>query len=86
MIAIRDRVRFVETDMMGVVHHANYLRYMERARSDMLRIAGIDALSYANLDDEALIKAALKSLPASLGTGITIARHADLAANTHDAI
>ena len=26
MIAIRDRVRFVETDMMGVVHHANYLR------------------------------------------------------------
>jgi acyl-CoA thioesterase FadM len=25
MIAIRDRVRFVETDMMGVVHHANYL-------------------------------------------------------------
>ena len=29
MIAIRDRVRFVETDMMGVVHHANYLRWFE---------------------------------------------------------
>ena len=29
MIAIRDRVRFVETDMMGVVHHANYLRWFD---------------------------------------------------------
>ncbi|MFQ9523635.1 MAG: acyl-CoA thioesterase [Phascolarctobacterium faecium] len=32
MIAIRDRVRFVETDMMGVVHHANYLRWFEMGR------------------------------------------------------
>lgn len=28
--------------MTGVVYHANYLRFMERARSDMLRQAGID--------------------------------------------
>ncbi len=26
------RVQFYETDMMGVVHHANYLRYFEEAR------------------------------------------------------
>ncbi|MBB6124728.1 YbgC/FadM family acyl-CoA thioesterase [Sphingobium subterraneum] len=36
------RVYFEDTDTGGVVYHANYLRYMERARSDMLRIAGID--------------------------------------------
>jgi acyl-CoA thioester hydrolase len=36
------RVYFEDTDLSGVVYHANYLRFMERARSDMLRIAGID--------------------------------------------
>jgi len=36
------RVYFEDTDAGGVVYHANYLRYMERARSDMLRGAGID--------------------------------------------
>jgi acyl-CoA thioester hydrolase len=36
------RVYFEDTDLSGVVYHANYLRYMERARSDMLRQAGID--------------------------------------------
>lgn len=38
----RLRVYFEDTDLSGIVYHANYLRYMERARSDMLRIAGID--------------------------------------------
>ena len=36
------RVYYEDTDLSGVVYHANYLRYMERARSDMLRAAGID--------------------------------------------
>ena len=36
------RVYFEDTDLSGVVYHANYLRYLERARSDMLRLAGID--------------------------------------------
>ncbi|WP_404372703.1 tol-pal system-associated acyl-CoA thioesterase [Sphingomonas sp. MMS24-J45] len=36
------RVYFEDTDLSGIVYHANYLRYMERARSDMLRLAGID--------------------------------------------
>ena len=38
------RVYFEDTDLTGVVYHANYLRYMERARSDMLALAGIDQL------------------------------------------
>jgi acyl-CoA thioester hydrolase len=36
------RVYFEDTDLSGVVYHANYLRYMERARSDLLRQLGID--------------------------------------------
>ena len=36
------RVYFEDTDFSGLVYHANYLRYFERARSDMLRCAGID--------------------------------------------
>ncbi|WP_323133411.1 YbgC/FadM family acyl-CoA thioesterase [Sphingobium soli] len=39
------RIYFEDTDLSGLVYHANYLRYMERARSDMLRIAGIDQRS-----------------------------------------
>jgi acyl-CoA thioester hydrolase len=40
------RVYFEDTDLSGVVYHANYLRYMERARSDMLRGIGIDQRSH----------------------------------------
>jgi acyl-CoA thioester hydrolase len=36
------RVYFEDTDLAAIVYHANYLRFMERARSDMLRAAGID--------------------------------------------
>jgi acyl-CoA thioester hydrolase len=36
------RIYFEDTDLAAIVYHANYLRFMERARSDMLRAAGID--------------------------------------------
>ena len=36
------RVYIEDTDLAGVVYHSNYLRFLERARSDMLRSAGID--------------------------------------------
>ena len=36
------RVYFEDTDFSGIVYHANYLRYMERARSDMLRQLDMD--------------------------------------------
>ena len=41
MIAVKDRVRFAETDMMGVVHHANYFRWFEMGRVEYLKQAGI---------------------------------------------
>lgn len=36
------RVYYEDTDLSGVVYHANYLRWFERARSDMLRLLGVD--------------------------------------------
>ena len=34
MAAFSRRVQYYETDMMGVVHHANYIHWMEEARID----------------------------------------------------
>lgn len=36
------RVYFEDTDFSGVVYHSRYLHFMERARSDMLSVAGIN--------------------------------------------
>jgi acyl-CoA thioester hydrolase len=36
------RVPFFDTDAMGIVHHANYLRYFEMARVEFLREKGLD--------------------------------------------
>lgn len=36
------RVYYEDTDVGGVVYYANYLKFMERARSEMLRCLGID--------------------------------------------
>ncbi|MBA3666424.1 MAG: YbgC/FadM family acyl-CoA thioesterase [Sphingomonas sp.] len=35
-------VYFEDTDTAGIVYYANYLKYMERARSDFLRAVGVD--------------------------------------------
>ena len=42
------RVYFEDTDFSGVVYHASYLRFMERGRSDMMRLLGV---SHEALDD-----------------------------------
>jgi acyl-CoA thioester hydrolase len=38
-------VYFEDTDTAGVVYYANYLKFMERARSDMIRAAGVDQVA-----------------------------------------
>lgn len=43
------RIYYEDTDLSGLVYHANYLRYMERGRSEYFRAAGITRL--AMLDD-----------------------------------
>ncbi len=59
----RLRVRFAETDAMGVVHHAAYLPYLEEARVEYLRSLGHP---YAELREEgiefAVVEAAVSYL------------------------
>ncbi len=43
------RVRYAETDRMGLLHHANYLIYFEQGRTELLRSHG---LSYKDLEDK----------------------------------
>src|SRR5947208_3174010 len=42
------RVRYAETDRMGLLHHANYLVYFEQGRTELLRAQG---LSYKDMED-----------------------------------
>lgn len=36
------RVYYEDTDLAGLVYYANYLKFIERARSEMVRVVGID--------------------------------------------
>ena len=45
------RVYFEDTDLSGMVYHANYLRWFERARSEMLRCLGIEQRSVEEAGD-----------------------------------
>ncbi len=46
------RVRYGETDQMGVVHHGNYALYLEMGRTEWLRKKGI---SYKQMEDDGVM-------------------------------
>jgi acyl-CoA thioester hydrolase len=46
---IQIRVRYAETDRGGLLHHANYLVYLEQARTELLRSLGA---SYKDMEDQ----------------------------------
>jgi acyl-CoA thioester hydrolase len=46
---IQIRVRYAETDRMGLLHHANYLVYFEQGRTELLRQLG---RTYKDVEDE----------------------------------
>ncbi|MGH7443805.1 MAG: acyl-CoA thioesterase [Longimicrobiales bacterium] len=48
------RVRYAETDQMGVVHHSNYVIWCELGRTDYMRQLGVD---YAALERDGLFLA-----------------------------
>ena len=50
-VAIELRVRYAETDQMGVVYHANYLPWCEIARTELIRRRGP---SYAELERQGI--------------------------------
>ena len=46
------RVRYAETDRMGLLHHANYLVYFEQARTELLRSLN---LTYRDMEDQGFL-------------------------------
>jgi acyl-CoA thioester hydrolase len=46
------RVRYAETDRMGLLHHANYLVYFEQGRTELLRQHG---LTYKDVEDQGFL-------------------------------
>lgn len=49
---VKIRVRYKETDNMGVVHHSNYVNYYEVARTEMMRDRG---LSYKEMESRGVM-------------------------------
>lgn len=49
------RVYYEDTDFSGFVYHARYLHFMERARTDYLRLLGVEQGNLAASDDEGLL-------------------------------
>jgi acyl-CoA thioester hydrolase len=48
-VRITVRVRYVETDKMGIAHHTHYFSWMEQARTELMRQNG---LSYRDLEEK----------------------------------
>ncbi|MDD6310456.1 MAG: thioesterase family protein [Firmicutes bacterium] len=47
----RMRVKYYETDAMAIVHHSNYIRFFETARTEMIRSLGY---SYAEMEESGI--------------------------------
>ena len=54
---VQIRVRYKETDAMGIVHHSNYVNYYEVARTEMLREFGT---SYKQLEEQGVMMPVLE--------------------------
>jgi acyl-CoA thioester hydrolase len=68
-------VYFEDTDTAGVVYYANYLKFMERARSDMIRAVGIDQSEVLRGDGSAyfVVRADIRyRRPARLGDDLQV--------------
>lgn len=51
------RVYHQDTDAIGVVHHSNYLKYCERARTESMRELGFDLVSlYSKYDTQFVVR------------------------------
>ena len=68
------RVYLEDTDAGGIVYHASYLRFMERARTDFIRKIGLDAVSAHKDGVLFVVRRALINyfLPAYLGDELEV--------------
>ena len=55
------RVYYEDTDLGGIVYYANYLRFIERARSEWIRHLGIDQIKMRNEEEAIFVVTKLKA-------------------------
>ena len=55
------RVYYEDTDLGGVVYYANYLRFIERARSEWIRDLGIDQIKMRNEEKAIFVVTKIKA-------------------------
>ena len=73
-------VYFEDTDAYGIVYYANYLKFMERARSDMIRAVGVDQAAEVRRSGSAyaVVEVAIKyRSPARLGDDLLVVSSVD---------
>ena len=69
-------IYYEDTDLSGVIYHANYLRFMERGRTEFFRLAGISKM--AGLEEDEPTAWAIRSIavkyhrPARLDDAVTV--------------
>lgn len=69
-------IYYEDTDLSGVVYHANYLRFMERGRTEFFRLSGISKMT--GLEDDEPTAWAIRSAnieyhrPARLDDAVTV--------------
>lgn len=74
------RVYYEDTDAGGIVYHANYLRWFERARSDLLDLLGVDQAASLSAGEGGytVAEATIRYLaPARLGDTVIIVTQAE---------
>ena len=80
MAAFSRRVQYYETDMMGVTHHSNYIRWMEEARVDLMDRIGFP---YSRMEAEGVL-CVVKSLQVNFLKPCTFGDEVDIAVTVRD--
>ena len=77
---MKHKVQYYETDMMGVTHHANYIRWMEEARIDLMDRMGFP---YKKMEAEGVLSP-VKSLQVNYLKPCTFGDEVEITAKVKD--
>ena len=77
---MRHKVQYYATDMMGVTHHSNYIRWMEEARVDLMDRIGFP---YSRMEAEGVL-CVVKSLQVNFLKPCTFGDEVDIAVTVRD--
>ena len=77
---MKRKVQYYETDMMGIAHHSNYIRWMEEARVDLMDRIGYP---YSRMEAEGVL-CVVKSLQVNYLKSCTFGDEVDITVTVRD--